>query len=80
MILTRETKGRVLEFLFVASLLAANILAVKLFSLGKFVQAAGIIAYPITFLVTDIISDVFGKDRAKKLIWFGFMAQLWFLL
>ena len=78
--LTQETKAQLLEVIFIASLIAANVVAVKLLLIGKFIQSAGIICYPITFLVTDILSDVFGKERAKRLVWFGFIAQLWFLL
>lgn len=78
--LTQGVKAQLLEVIFIASLIAANVVAVKLLLIGSFIQAAGIICYPITFLVTDIFSEVFGKERAKRLVWFGFIAQLWFLL
>jgi len=70
------------EFLsaaFIGSLLAANVVAVKLIG-TRFVQSAGVLAYPITFMITDAIGDVFGKDRAKRLVWMGFFAQLLFLV
>lgn len=40
---------------------------------------AGVIAYPITFLCTDIISELWGKDTAQKVVWAGFFASILFM-
>lgn len=81
----------VLAVFFVGSLLIANIIAFKLFSVplpGDFtifgqhatVLAAGIIPYPVTFLVTDLISELYGKKRADAVVWSGFWVSLYILV
>jgi uncharacterized PurR-regulated membrane protein YhhQ (DUF165 family) len=37
---------------------------------------AGIITYPVTFLITDIVSETFGRKRADRMVWMGFGASL----
>lgn len=65
--------------LFVTALIAANIIAAKLFVLGSVVLTVGIITYPITFLLTDTISEVWGKKRATQVVWMGFLANIFML-
>lgn len=67
--------------LFVLALVVANVFAAsKLIqiNLGFHVVtvAAGIIPYPITFLVTDLISELFGKERARRTVIIGFWVSL----
>jgi len=66
----------VLATLFTACLLVANIIAVKLISIGGWVVPAGIIAYPLTFLFTDVIAELYGRRIASRVIWAGFGANL----
>lgn len=40
----------------------------------------GLIAYPITFLVTDLISELFGRKKAQTIVWIGFFLNLYMLL
>lgn len=41
---------------------------------------AGVIAYPITFLATDLISELFGRKKAQMVVWIGFMMNFFMLL
>jgi uncharacterized integral membrane protein (TIGR00697 family) len=66
----------VLATLFTTCLIVANILAVKLISIGGWVAPAGVIAYPLTFLFTDVITELYGRRTASKVIWVGFGANL----
>ncbi len=66
----------VLVTLFATCLLVANIIAVKLISVGGWVVPAGIIAYPLTFLFTDVITELYGRRIASKVVWLGFGANL----
>jgi uncharacterized integral membrane protein (TIGR00697 family) len=66
----------VLATLFTTCLLVANIIAVKLISIGGWVVPAGVIAYPLTFLFTDVISELYGRRIASRVIWVGFGANL----
>jgi len=41
---------------------------------------AGVVAYPFTFLATDLISELFGRKRAQMLVWVGFGMNVFMLL
>lgn len=45
-----------------------------------FAVAVGVLPYPITFLCTDYISELYGRKRATRVVWVGFMLNLWVLL
>lgn len=40
----------------------------------------GLIAYPITFLATDLISELFGRKKAQSVVWIGFFLNLYMLV
>lgn len=46
----------------------------------RFIIAVGVLPYPITFLCTDIISEIYGRKRANMVVWSGLMLNLWVLL
>ena len=66
--------------IFIASLVACNLIFQKFFTwnfLGlNFELSVGIIAYPVTFLVTDLISELYGKRRANQVVISGFCASI----
>ncbi|MFC1952039.1 queuosine precursor transporter [Chloroflexota bacterium] len=62
----------VLATLFATCLLVANIIAVKLVAIGGWVVPAGVIAYPLTFLFTDVITELYGRKIASRVVWVGF--------
>jgi len=64
-----------LSTLFVGFCLLANILAVKKIDLGPFVLTGGLFVFPITFLLTDAINEIFGRIVANRLVWFGFASM-----
>lgn len=66
----------VLASLFVTCLVVANIVAVKIMVLGPFMVPAGAIAYPLTFLFTDTIAELYGRKVASRVVWIGFGASL----
>ena len=57
---------------FATLLVVANIVAVKPVALNGWVLPAGTIAYPFTFLITDTISELYGRRIATRVVWFGF--------
>ena len=71
-----EKKLRLLTAIFVTCLLVANIIAGKLFILGRFVLPAAVFVYPVTFVVTDTVSEVWGKEEANGIVWLGLLANL----
>ena len=71
--------------IFIASLIIANAFAFKLFDvtlplIGTITLSMGILPYPITFLVTDLISELYGRKRANFLVLVGFGLSLYFLM
>ena len=65
-----------LAMAFTTVLLVANIVAGKIFSIGDWSMSAGIIAYPLTFLLTDTIAEVYGRKATTRVVWFGFACSL----
>lgn len=60
---------------FVVTLLISNILAAKLFSIGQVVLPAAVVIYPFCFMVGDVLTEVWGFNYAKKVIYVGFVAN-----
>lgn len=69
-----------LNALFVGLLLISNILGVKLFQVGPFILPAAVIVYVGTFLITDVIGEVYGKEAARKTVQAGFITQIFALV
>ena len=66
----------VLATLFVTCLITANIITVKLIAIGGWIVPAGVIAYPLTFLFTDVITELYGRKVASRVVWLGFGASI----
>ena len=87
MSLTRADKVYlILASFFLGSLTMLNILGTSrfidlsfsFFSLEiPFVLAIGVLPYPITFLCTDLISELFGKKKANFVVWLGLALNIW---
>jgi len=58
--------------LFVTSLITANIISVKLISLGPLVVPAGILIFPVSYITGDVLTEVYGYREARRVIWLGF--------
>ena len=71
----------ILAGIFIASLVGSNLIFQKFFSwspfgLYTFELSVGILPYPITFLVTDLISELFGKKKANQVVISGLIASV----
>ncbi len=73
-------KANILTGLFIAGLIVSNLLGGKIAQIGRIDFSVGILAFPITFLVTDIIGEVFGKKKAKQVVFIGLIAMLFVML
>ena len=65
---------------FIGALVMTNAIAGKFFVFFGQELSAGIIAYPITFLVTDLISELFGRKRASVVVGVGFVVSVFVTL
>ena len=69
-----------LASLFVVVLVLTNIVGIKLFDAFGVTLTSGIVTYPITFLLTDIVSEIWGARRANFMVFMGFICSLLMLL
>ncbi|MDX1388421.1 MAG: queuosine precursor transporter [Acidobacteriota bacterium] len=61
---------------FVTFVVLTNTVGVKLFTIAGVTLPVSIIWYPLTFLVTDVVSEVYGPRRARLLVVMGFMMSV----
>ncbi len=61
---------------FVTSLIIANIIAVKIITLGPLILSAAILIFPLSYIFGDILTEVYGYARARRVIWIGFGCNL----
>ena len=70
--------------IFIASLVTCNLIANKFVTVNLgfkvFIISAGILPYPLTFLVTDLISEIYGQKKANLVVFSGFVASIFVLL
>lgn len=66
----------VIVAVFVTCLITANIAAVKLIDLFGLILPAGIVIFPISYIVGDILTEVYGFSQARRVIWLGFACNL----
>lgn len=62
--------------LFVTVLLISNIIASKIATIGSFAMPAGIVIFPISYIVADVLTEVYGYRHARRVIWLGFLCNL----
>ena len=70
--------------IFISSLVTCNLIANKFVTVDLgfkvFIVSAGILPYPLTFLVTDLISELYGQKKANIVVFSGFVASMFVLL
>lgn len=62
--------------LFVTALLVSNIIAVKLISVGPIVVPVAVILFPLSYILADVLTEVYGYATARRVIWIGFACNL----
>lgn len=62
----------ILSALFITSLVVANTIATKIIDVFGLSVAAGIICFPLSYILSDVITEVYGFKRARFVIWVGF--------
>ena len=79
----------ILTGIFITSLVSCNLIFQKFFQLDinipfigpyTFEQSVGLLPYPITFLVTDIISEIYGHKKANQVVTTGLLSSLFMLI
>ena len=70
----------IIAAIFVTCLLTANIVGVKVVSLGPFILPAAVVLFPLSYIFGDILTEVYGYRQARKVIWLGFACNLIFVI
>jgi uncharacterized integral membrane protein (TIGR00697 family) len=69
--------------LFIAALITCNLIANKFLTVDlgfyTFTLSAGVLPYPITFLITDILSELYGRKRTTQVVLSGLVASIFVL-
>ena len=79
-----------LAALFITSLVVSNLIFqkffywhpfdIQLFGVDLFILSVGILPYPITFLITDLISEIYGKQKANQMVTVGIFASIFSII
>lgn len=65
---------------FVTCLITANITAVKLIEVFGLILPAAILVFPISYIIGDVLTEVYGYSLARKVIWLGFFCNFMVVL
>ncbi len=66
----------IIACLFVTSLLLSNIIAGKLITIGGVILPGAVILFPLAYIIGDILTEVYGYNRARMVIWTGFACNI----
>ncbi len=84
----KELVFTILSGIFLGTLGMLNILGISRFIDLSFtifsfkipmVVAIGVLPYPVTFICTDLISELYGRKKANQLVWVGFLVNAWII-
>lgn len=65
----------VLAAVFVTALITANIIAVKLIGVAGHILPAAIVIFPMSYIIGDVLTEVYGFRHARAVIWLGFVCN-----
>lgn len=74
--LTKTELYAILTGVFTACLIISNIIAGKTFDFFSFVLPCGVIIFPIIYIVNDVLAEVYGYEKARRIILLGFFMNL----
>jgi uncharacterized integral membrane protein (TIGR00697 family) len=73
---TRSWRFVAVAAVFVTALVVSNIIAVKLVEVSGRVFPAGLVIFPLSYLLGDVLTEVYGLRAARAVIWLGFACNL----
>jgi len=59
--------------LFTTCLIVANIVEQKLIAIGPIEATAGLLIFPVSYIVNDLIAEIWGYRKVRLIIWYGFL-------
>ncbi|MBN43701.1 MAG: transporter [Alphaproteobacteria bacterium] len=70
------TRFLVITVLFVTCLMVSNITAVKLIDVNGYLLTGAIVIFPVSYIIGDVLTEVYGFAKARLVVWVGFGANL----
>lgn len=65
-----------LSTLFCVCLIISNLVEIKTVDLGWFTITAGVLVFPVSYIINDCVVEVYGFKKARLMIWMGFISAL----
>lgn len=65
-----------LTVIFCVCLIVSNLMEIKTFCLGPLTLTAGVVVFPLSYIINDCIVEIYGFRKARLVIWLGFAANL----
>lgn len=75
-LLAKKWDVKVFYALYATLTIVANIIAVKLIMIGQFIVPAAVLVYSATFLLTDIVDEIWGRRESHRIVLMGFLANV----
>lgn len=69
-----------MAILFTVCLIASNLFETKIFSAGQLTLTGGLLVFPISYILNDVLVEVYGYHKAKLVIWTAFAMNLFVVL
>ena len=69
----------IMSMLFTVCLLTANLLGTKQIAIGSINVTGGLLIFPVSYIINDCVCEVWGYNRARMLIWMGFIMNFFFV-
>lgn len=76
---TKENYSEIFLFisiLFITCILVSNILASKIINIFGISMTGGVLVFPITYIIGDVLTEIYGYKKSKKIIIYGFICNL----
>ena len=74
--LTKTDLYAILTGVFTACMIVSNIIAGKTFGFFSFVLPCGVVIFPIVYVVNDVLAEIYGYEKARRVIILGFFMNL----
>lgn len=74
--LTKTDLYAIITGVFTAALIVSNIIAGKTFSFFSFTLPCGVIIFPVIYIINDMLAEVYGYEKARRVIFLGFFMNL----
>lgn len=66
----------VLAAVFCVCIILSNLMEIKTIDLGFFTLTAGVVVFPVSYIINDCIVEIYGFAKARMVIWLGFATSL----